>query len=120
MSRKKFVASNFSTPQSSPTAARSLLPDKFKLSEQDISFRIDEQIGKGGSATVYAGNFGLLSVALKVFNFDKPSLPGNQLLLLKETEELVALHHPNIVTCFGLCIEKKLSGVCFSKKKGYS
>ncbi len=114
--RKKFGASNFSTPKSSPLVARSVLPEKYKLPEQEVTFRTDEQIGKGGSATVYAGSFGIVLVAVKVYNFDKPSLPVNQLLLQKETAELVALHHPNIVHCFGLCIEKNCLVFALARK----
>jgi hypothetical protein len=115
--RKKFFASYFSTPQSSRSVARSVLPDKFKLAAQEVTFRTDNQIGKGGSATVYAGSFGLVSVAVKVYNFDKPSLPVNQFLLQKETAELVALHYANIVTCFGLCIEKNCLVFALARKQ---
>ena len=82
---KKFGASNFSTPLSSPWVARSVLPDKFKLPEQEVTFRTDAQIGKSGSAKVYSGSFGTVWVTVKIYNFDKPSLPVNGILLQMET-----------------------------------
>lgn len=71
--QKKFGASNFSTPHSSSTVARSVLPAKFILPEKGINFKTDQQIGKVESATVYAGILGIVSVAVMVYNFDKLS-----------------------------------------------
>jgi len=70
-----------------------------------LDYNQNNQIGRGGSATVYEGKFSGRDVAVKVYWFDNPSTQSNKKLLLKEAAELLSLQHENIIKCFGVCAE---------------
>ena len=70
-----------------------------------LDYNQNNQIGRGGSATVYEGKFSGRDVAVKVYWFDNPSSQSNKKLLLKEAAELLSLQHENIIQCFGVCAE---------------
>ncbi len=100
------IPSSFSSIRP-PNQSNVEIPQQYLITQTQISYTTDKenQVGSGGSATVYKGTFGESRVAIKVYSLDKPSLPVNKNLLLKEAKELVALSHQNIIRCYGACVE---------------
>ncbi len=101
------IPSSFSSIRPPDQLTVEILPQQYLISRSQITYTTDRenQLGSGGSATVYKGTFGESRVAIKVYSLDKPSLPVNKNLLLKEAKELVALNHQNIIKCYGACVE---------------
>ena len=64
-------------------------------------YRIGEVLGEGGMSTVYAAHDLLLErdVALKEMRLDTSIDPE---VLVREARALASVHHPNVVTLFGL------------------
>lgn len=67
-------------------------------------YRIGEVLGEGGMSTVYAAHDLLLErdVALKELRLDACVEPD---VLVREARALAAVHHPHVVTLFGLHFE---------------
>ena len=82
-----------------------ILDPSFVINSEDYEIFANESLGEGGSATVFKGRFRQRDVAVKKFPLGNTKLPPNRKLLLREAADLVKLSHPNIIQCFGVCIE---------------
>ena len=77
----------------------------FVINSQNYEIFANESLGEGGSATVFKGRFRERVVAVKKFPLGNTKLPQNRKMMLQEAADLVKLRHPNIIQCFGVCIE---------------
>ncbi len=107
MTGRSKISSNFSFGPTvlNPSDSLSILSPSKVIPLSSLDYHQNNQIGRGGSATVYEGKFSGRDVAVKVYWFDNPSTQSNKKLLLKEAAELLSLQHENIIKCFGVCAE---------------
>lgn len=76
---------------------------RFIILRSDYTITSPASIGEGGCSSVFIGNYNNKTVAVKQFKIDNVTFPVNANMLLKESEQLAGLNHPNVIKFIAVC-----------------
>lgn len=71
------------------------------IDHRELTLYEDRILGNGCCATIYAGKWRFLDVAIK--KFDPDCQPKERRFLKKELDILVKMHHPHVLQVLGVC-----------------
>ncbi len=73
---------------------------------KEITLSVDDELGRGGFASVYLGTYNQQQVACKKFHIASMREVAKR-DFIKEVETIYKLDHPNVIKVLGACMEPK-------------
>ena len=105
---RKSRSTNFQSKKSKEDSDPQLAPGLL-INANDLEYCIESPIGNGAFGSVYKARLKSQNrdVALKIYNIDSSNSRSSDRLLSNVVRELTSLDHPNIIKCFGMCLDKR-------------